>query len=95
MSVHGITIEQRVQKIIEANWDDRQAMIHQFVHEISLLRAALPSPAHLESVASQLEVTCAQEMDLPDGATFDGPVFLRRVAHLVRLAISEESKPEN
>jgi hypothetical protein len=89
------TIEERIQKIVEANWDDKQTLIYLLVHEIHLLRAALPTPAYLESVASQLEVTCVQEMDLTDGTTFNGPVFLRHTARLVRLAISEEMEMED
>jgi hypothetical protein len=90
-----ITIEERVQRVVEANWGDKQALISGIVHELRLLRAALPMPAYLESVASQLEVSCAQEMDLPDGTTFDGPVFLRQAAQLVRIAISEEIKTKD
>jgi hypothetical protein len=90
-----MTIEERVQKIVEASRGDEQALIHRLVHAIHLLHAALPTPAYLESVASQLEVTCVQEMNLPDGTTFDGPVFLRHTARLVRLAIIEEMWPED
>jgi hypothetical protein len=89
------TIEERIQKIVEASWDDKQALIYRIVHEIHLLRAALPAPAYLETVASQLEVTCVQEMDMMDGTTFNGPVFLRHTARLVRLAINEEMEPED
>ena len=89
------TIEERIQKIVEANWDDKQALIYRIVHEIHLLRAALPTPAYLESVASQLEVTCVLEMDLMDGTTFNGPVYLRHTARLVRLAINEEMEPSD
>ncbi|HEY0376931.1 MAG TPA: hypothetical protein VGC87_08245 [Pyrinomonadaceae bacterium] len=90
-----ITIEEHIQGIVEANWGDKEALIYQIVHEMRLLRAALPTPAYLESVASQLEMTCVQEMDLPDGTSFHGPVFLRHAAQLVRLAMSEETNPEN
>jgi hypothetical protein len=90
-----LTIEERVRKLVEANWGDKQATIHGIVREIHLLQAALPAPDYLESVASQLEVTCVQEVDLINGTTFNGPVFLRQAARLVRLAISEGVGPED
>ena len=77
--------------MVEENWGDKQALISVIVREIHLLRAALPPPAYLESVASQLEVSCVQETDLPDGASFHAPVFLRQAARLVRLIINEEA----
>jgi hypothetical protein len=86
-----ITIEARIQRIVESNRGNEDALVYRIVREIHLLRAALPTPAYLESVASQLEGTCVHEMDLPDGSTFNGPVFLRHTAQLVRLAIIEES----
>ncbi|HEY0322513.1 MAG TPA: hypothetical protein VGC66_16275 [Pyrinomonadaceae bacterium] len=90
-----ITIEEHVQRIVASNRDNEEALVYRLAHEIHLLRAALPTPAYLESVASQLEATCVQEMDLPDGSTFNGAVFLRHVAELVRLAINDEIAPEN
>ena len=86
-----ITIEELVQRIVESNRGDEQALIYRIAQEMHLLRAALPTPAFLESVASQLEGTCLHEMDLPDGTTFNGPVFLRHAARLVRLVIIDES----
>src|SRR3954463_3295466 len=61
------TIEERVQQIVTAYWGDRPTMIYRLAHELQQLRAALPTPAYLESVATQLEMTCVQEMALPDG----------------------------
>jgi hypothetical protein len=34
-------------------------------------------------------------MDLPDGSTFDGPIFLRQAARLIHPTINEEMKAEN
>ena len=85
-----ITIEEHVQRIVAASRGDEQSLIHMIAREMQLLHAALPAPAYLESVAAQLEVARTQEFDLPDGTTFDGPVFLRHAARLVRLTISEE-----
>jgi hypothetical protein len=85
----------RVQRIVEENWGDKQALISVFVREIHLLRAALPIPAYLEVVASQLEVSCVQEMDLPDGTIFHAPVFLRHAARLVRLMMNDETALAN
>ena len=90
-----ITIEEHIQKIVESNRSNEQELVCRIVREIHLLRAALPTPAYLESVASQLESACVREMDLPDGSTFNGAVFLRQAAQLVRLAISDEREPEN
>jgi hypothetical protein len=84
-----ITIEEHVQRIVAASRGDEQSLIHMIARELQLLHAALPAPAYLESVAVHLEVSCVQDFDLPDGTTFDGPVFLRHAARLVRLAISE------
>jgi hypothetical protein len=84
------TIEEQVRRIVESNRDNEDALVYRIAHEIHLLRAALPTPAYLESVASQLEDACVLELDLPDGATFNGPVFLRQAAQLVRLIISND-----
>lgn len=84
------TIEEQVRRIVESNRGNEEALVYTIAHEIHLLRAALPTPTYLESVASQLEDTCVQEMDLPDGATFNGPLFLRQAAQLVRLVISND-----
>ena len=89
-----ITIEEHIQKIVEAHWDDKQILIHKLAQEMLLLHAALPAPTYLDSVAYQLEMTCVQEMDLPDGTTFNGAAFLRRTAQLVRSVINEEMKME-
>lgn len=85
-----ITIEEHVQRIVAASRGDEQSLIHMIARELQMLHAALPAPAYLESVAAHLEVSCVQDFDLPDGTTFDGPVFLRHAARLVRLAMSEE-----
>jgi hypothetical protein len=89
------TIEERVRKIVEANWGDQQALIHAIVREMQMLHAALPSAADLEAIAHHFETACGQEVDLPDGTTFDASVFLRRTARLIRLAINEELEPED
>ena len=89
-----ITIEEHIQKIVEAHWDDKPLLIHRLVQEMLRLHAALPAPSYLDSVAYQLEMTCVQEMNLPDGTTFNGAVFLRRTAQLVRSVINEETKLE-
>lgn len=86
-----LTAEERVQRMVEENWGDKEALIAVLVREIHLLRAALPTPAYLESVASQLEVSQVQVMDLPDGTSFHAPVFLRRAAQLVRLIVNDET----
>ena len=88
------TIEEHIQKIVEAHWDDKKLLIHKLAQEMLLLHAALPAPAYLDSVAYQLEMTCVQEMNLPDGTTFNGAVFLRQTAELVRSVINEEMKME-
>lgn len=85
-----ITIEERVQRIVESNRGNEAALCYRIVHEIHMLRAALPPPAYLESVAAQLDGTCVHEMSLPDGTTFNGSVFLRHTARLVRLAMSDD-----
>ena len=85
-----ITIEERVQRIVESNRGNEAALCYRIVHEIHMLHAALPTPAYLESIAAQLDGTCVHEMSLPDGTTFNGPVFLRHTAELVRLAMSVE-----
>jgi hypothetical protein len=90
-----ITIEERVQRIVESNRGNEEALVYRIVHEIHLLHAALPTPAYLESVAAQLDGTCVHEMSLPDGTTFNGPVFLRHTAELVRLAMSDEREPND
>jgi hypothetical protein len=87
-----VTIEEHVRSVVEANRGDEQALVHGIAREMRQLRAALPAHAYLESVAVQLEVACVQELDLPDGTTFDGPTFLRQAALLVRLAIIEEAE---
>lgn len=89
-----ITIEEHVQRIVAASRGDEQSLIHMIARELQLLHAALPAPAYLESVAVHLEVSCVQDFDLPDGTTFDGPIFLRHAARLVRLAISDERSDE-
>ncbi|MGH9881157.1 MAG: hypothetical protein ACRD6N_06945 [Pyrinomonadaceae bacterium] len=89
-----ITIEQRVQRIVEANWGDKQTLIHEFTHEMHLLRSALPSAADLESIAHQLEIGGGREVVLPDGTFFDASVLLRRAAELIRLAMNEEAEGE-
>jgi len=83
-----ITVEEYFQRIVESNRGNEEALVSIIAHEIHLLRAALPTPAYLESVAAQLEVICVQEMDLPDGETFNGPEFLRHTAQFVRLIIN-------
>jgi len=85
-----ITIEEHVQRIVESNRGNEAALVYRIVHEIHMLHAALPTPAYLESIAAQLDGTCVHEMSLPDGTTFNGPVFLRHTARLVRLAMSVE-----
>lgn len=85
-----ITIEEHVQRIVESNRGNEGALVYRIVHEIHMLRAALPTPAYLESVAAELDGTCVHEMSLPDGTTFNGPVFLRHTARLVRLAMSDD-----
>jgi hypothetical protein len=89
-----VSIEQRVRQGVEANWEDKQALIDWILREIELLRSAMPAAAYLESIASLLEATCFQELDLPDGTTFDGPVFLRDAALRMRFAINEEAEPD-
>jgi hypothetical protein len=88
--VRMLTIEERVQTIIEANWGNKQALIDGIAREMHLLRCALPAASYLDSVASHLEDSYALEIDLPDGSTFNGPEFLRQAAQLVRLTINEE-----
>ncbi|HZE68253.1 MAG TPA: hypothetical protein VE135_01855 [Pyrinomonadaceae bacterium] len=85
-----ITIEERVQTIVEANWGDKYTLIHKFVRELHSLRAALPSPADLESIAYHLEIVGGQDVVLGDGTVFDASLVLRRAAGLIRLALSEE-----
>jgi hypothetical protein len=85
-----LTVEEYVQRIVESNRGNEEAMVSMIAHEIHLLHAALPTPAYLESVADQLEVVCVQEMDLPDGETFNGPEFLRHAAQVVRLIMYGE-----
>ena len=86
-----LTIEERVQTIIEANWGNKQALIDGIAREMHLLCSALPTASYLDSVASILEDTYALEIDLPDGTTFNGPEFLRQAAQLVRMTINEEA----
>jgi len=88
-------IEQRIRAIVEANDDDRDALIRAFVREVEMLQAALPSAADLEAVAYHLERACNQEVELTDGTTFDASVFLRRSARLIRLALNELVVPAN
>ena len=90
-----ITIEERVQRIVEANQGDKQALVHAFVKELEMLQAALPSAADLEAIAYHFETACGQEVDLPDGTTFDAPVFLRRAAAVIRETISEEPEMDD
>jgi hypothetical protein len=85
-----ITIEERVQRIVEANWNDKHSLIYSVSHEMHLLRSALPSPADLESIAYHLEIGGGQEVMLDDGTVFDASMVLRRAAGLIRLAINEE-----
>lgn len=73
-----MTIEEHVAKILEVSGGDKQALIRRLVREIGLLHAALPAPACLEAIASHLEVVSTQEVELPDGTTFNAVVFLRR-----------------
>lgn len=87
-----ITIEEHVQRIVAASRGDEQSLIHMIARELQLLHAALPAPAYLESVAGHLEVSCVQDFDLPDGTTFDGPIFLRHAARLVRLTLIDETE---
>ena len=89
-----ITIEEYVQNIVEAHWDDKQIMIRKLTQRMLLLHAALPAPFYLDSLAYQLEMTSVQETDMPDGTTFNGAVFLRRSAQLVRSMMIEEMKVE-
>ena len=89
-----ITIEEHIQQIVESHWDDKQILIHKLTQNMLLLHAALPAPFYLDSVAYQLEMTCTQETDLPDGTTFNGAVYLRRAAQLVRSVMNEEMKME-
>ena len=85
-----IAIEERVQRIVEANQGDKEALIHAFVRELEMLHAALPSAADLEAIAYHFETACGQEVELPDGTTFDASVLLRRTARLIRETINEE-----
>ena len=85
-----ITIEQRVQQIVEANWGDKPALIRAFVREIEMLHAALPSAADLEAIAYHFETACSQEVELPDGTTVDASILLRRSAQLIRQTLNEE-----
>jgi chorismate mutase len=85
-----LTVEEYVQRIVESNRGNEEALVSVIAHEIHLLHAALPTPSYLESVAAQLEVICVQEMDLPDGETFNGPEFLRNAAQFVRLIMNGE-----
>ena len=87
-------LEERVRKLVEAHRGDEEALIRALVREMTLLRAALPIPAFLEAVASRLEVAAPQEVDLPDGTTFDAALYLRQAARLARLAIVDEADPE-
>lgn len=87
-----ITIEQRVQTIVESSWGDKQTLIYRFTHELNLLRAALPSAADLESIAYHLEIGGGRDVTLPDGTFFDASIVLRRAAELIRLAINEEAE---
>jgi hypothetical protein len=89
-----MTIEQHVQSVVEANWDDKQALIHRVTREMHLLRAALPSAADLEAIAYRMEIAGRQEVDLADGTVFDASLFLRRAAQLVRLAINEQMEAQ-
>jgi hypothetical protein len=89
-----VLIEQRIRKIVEATGEDKQGLIRAFVREVEILHAALPSPADLEAIAYQLETGCRQEVELPDGTTFDASMLLRRSAELIRLALNEKLAPE-
>jgi len=91
LRAHMVTLEQRIRNLVEANWDDKQALIHAIVREIQMVRAALPSPADLEAIAYHFETACGQEVELPDGTTFDAAVFLRRAAERARLVINEQA----
>jgi len=90
-----ITIEEHVQQIVVANRNDEQALVYRIANEIQMLHAALPAPADLDAISYYLEMTGGQDVDLPDGTILDGPMFLRRAAQLVRLAISEQTELEN
>ena len=90
-----VPIEERVLRIVEANWGDKQALTHAIAREIQMLHAALPSAADLEAIAYHFETACRQEVSLPDGTTFDAAVFLRRAARMIRLAINEELESED
>ena len=84
------TTEARIKLIVDANWNDRDLMVHKIATELSKLRSALPIPAQLESVASQLEMNSLRMIDMPDGSMIDGPDMLRNTAHLVRIALKNE-----
>ena len=84
------TTEKHIKIIVDANWDDKEMMIHKLAREVSMLRAALPIPAQLEAVASQLEMGCLQMIDMPDGSMIDGPDRLRNTAYLVRVVLTNE-----
>jgi hypothetical protein len=90
-----ITIEERVRTGVEANWEDKQALIEWIVRELELLRSVLPTPAYLESIASLLEEASFRDIDVPDGTTFDGPIFLRHAALRVRFVLNDEAEPDD
>jgi hypothetical protein len=84
------TIEERVEKIVEANWGDKPALIHKLALELHSFRAAMPSAGDLESIAYNLEITGGKDVVSPDGTFFDASLVLRRAADLIRLAINEQ-----
>jgi hypothetical protein len=84
------TTEEHIKLIVDANWNDRDLMVHKLARELSNLRSALPIPAQLESVASQLEMNSLHMIDMPDGSMIDGPDMLRNTAQLVRIALTNE-----
>jgi hypothetical protein len=89
-----ITIEERVRQGVERSRGDNEALVEWIVREIGLLRSAIPPPDYLDSIASMLEVSCSGQIDLPDGTSFDAPIFLRHTAFQVRSVIMEEAEPE-
>ena len=89
-----ITIEERVQRIVEANWRDKEALIYGLAREMHQLRAALPSAADLESIAYHMESAGGQDVFFADGTICNASLMLRRSAALIRLAINELTEPE-
>jgi hypothetical protein len=84
------TIEEHVRRLVAASSGDQETLVHDLVREIESLHAAMPSAADLEAVAYHFETACGQEVESPDGTTFDASVFLRRAARLVRETEREE-----